>query len=328
MTPTNRTRRSRFASAVLTLCSLAIGLVVFVPVGPADAVGYGAMNCSNGYWANLSAAQYLDLYNSSTDYGYCAPAGLFNARNGYSPVFATETNVTNDYGKTPVYQNGNCSPPALPTGPSWDFLLPCQAHDYCYDLRKAGFSGTVSDGGCDNAFYWLMEAHCNDRVLAGTCRTIRDTYYLAVAAPGVVTDPDPAAVSIKALHSSKCADVTGSSFASGAAILQYSCTGTPNQKFKIAPAPNAPGYFLMQPTHSGKCADVDQVTNGLTQYFCGAFQEQRFTIQGSFLQNNFTLRSQLHGGTWCWDVPGSSTATVQLTEYSCFETSNQRWILA
>lgn len=36
------------------------------------------------------------------------------------------------------------------TGPFFDFQVPCKAHDYCYDLRKAGFSGTVTDDACDD----------------------------------------------------------------------------------------------------------------------------------------------------------------------------------
>ena len=321
-------RRSKryVVSIMLATISLTIGLTA-ISAERADAATYSAMSCSNSYWANLSALQYLDFYGSATDYGYCVPVGLFNGRNGYIPVFASETNVANDYGKTPVYQNGNCSPPALPTGPSWDFLLPCQAHDYCYDLRKAGFSGTVSDTDCDNAFYYLMEAHCNNRVLATACRVVRDSYYSAVSLPGVVTDPDPVAVPVKAVHSAKCADVTGSSQATGASLVQYSCTNNPNQKFKFLPAPGAPGYFLVRAEHSGKCADVNSSTNGLAQYGCGTYTEQRFAIQSWASQNSFTLRSQLHGGSWCWDVPGSSTATVQLTEYQCFETTNQRWNL-
>ena len=286
------------------------------------------MNCSNGYFANLSAGQYLDLYGPTTNYGYCAPAGLFNARIGYQPVFGFDANISNDYGLVPSKQFGNCSPPAVSTGWAWDFTLPCNAHDYCYDLRKAGFSGTVSDSACDNAFYSLMEADCNNRVFGGDCRIIRNAYYTAVALPGVVTDPDPAAVQVKAFHSSKCADVTGSSLADNASIVQYTCTGTSNQRFKFTPS-DLPGYFWIVPSHSGKCADLNASTNKLAQWGCGAYTEQRFSIQGSFSQNIYTIRSQYHGSSWCWDVAGSSTANlVQLAEYSCFETSNQRWILS
>lgn len=226
-----------------------------------------------------------------------------------------------------MYRDGGCSW-SPDTGPFFDFQLPCKAHDYCYDLRKAGFSGTVSDDQCDLWFYWLMEAHCNNRLLAGDCRIIRDTYYLAVAAPGVVTDPDPAPISLKVQHSLQCADVAGSSQADNATIVQYPCTGTQNQKFRLVPAPGAAGYFLIKPAHSGKCADVNAGTAGLTQWGCGAFSEQRFTIQGVGTNNVYTIRSQLHNGGWCWDVPASSTATVQLTEYTCYQTLNQRWILS
>ena len=288
---------------------------------------YTPFTCPNGYWSNLSAGQYLDMYAPTTDYGYCAPAGLFNARNGYLPVWAFEANVANDYGKVPVYQNGGCSW-SPDTGFAWDFQLPCKAHDYCYDLRKAGFSGTVSDGDCDSWFYGLMEAHCNNRVLAADCRLVRDTFYQFVAAPGVVTDPDPAAVSVKAVHSGKCADVTASSLNDGVPIVQYTCTGTANQKFKFWPAPGAPGYFQAKPTHSNKCADINISNNQIAQYGCGNFAEQRFKIQGSQLQNIFTLRSQFHSNTFCWDVPASSLNFVQLIEYGCSETSNERWILA
>ena len=90
----------------------------------------------------------------------------------------------------------------MPTGWAWDITLPCNAHDYCYDLREAGFSGTVSDAACDNAFYSLMETDFNNRVFGGDCRIIRNAY-TTVESPGVVTDPDPAAVQVKAVHSSK-----------------------------------------------------------------------------------------------------------------------------
>jgi Ricin-type beta-trefoil lectin domain-like len=292
---------------------------------------YTPLTCAAGYYASLSASEYLDMWGPGNDVGECAPAGLFNARNNYLPVFASEANVANDYGKVAVKQGGGCSFPAVGTGPVWDFDLPCKAHDYCYDLRKAGFSGTVTDSDCDGAFYWLMEAHCNNRVLANDCRLIRNTYYNGVTLPGVVTDPDPAGVSIKAVHSGKCADVSGAGLGSAVPIIQYDCVGgAPEQKYKFWPAPNAPGLFQLRPTHSGACADVNISTYAMTQFSCGVFYtEQRFQVVGSFSVNIFTLRSQRNSFTRCWTVPGNSFANlVQLKENSCAETNNQRWILA
>jgi hypothetical protein len=301
--------------------SRSVGNVYFDPT-------YTPITCSSGYYSDLAANQYLDLYGSSTDHGYCAPAGLFNARLGYLPVWAFETNVANDWGKIPVYQDGGCSW-SPDTGWAWDFQVPCKAHDYCYDLRKAGFSGTVSDSDCDAVFWYLMEAHCNNRVFAGDCRLVRDTYYNAVSAPGVVTGPDPAAVSIKAMHSSKCADVTGASQSDNTAIVQYACHGGSNQKFKFIPVPGAPGDFWIRAEHSQKCADVNAQSAKLTQWGCGNYFEQRFKLNGTSGTNIYVIKSRENFLNKCWDVPGSSQAnSIQLQEFSCNETSNQRWILA
>lgn len=166
---------------------------------------YATMTRGNGYSSDQGATTYLDIYPAGTDDGYCAPGGIFWARNGYLPVWGFETNVANDYGWIPLRQDGFCSY-SPDTGLAWDFQVPCKAHDYCYDLRKAGFSASATDNACDNAFDSLMEAHCNNRVLIDDCRIVRFTMYSFVSANDVATNPDPAAVTIRPLHSGKCAE--------------------------------------------------------------------------------------------------------------------------
>lgn len=44
---------------------------------------YSVLDCNfNGRYSNLNAAQYLDMYSSSTNYGYCAPEPLHVRRSG------------------------------------------------------------------------------------------------------------------------------------------------------------------------------------------------------------------------------------------------------
>lgn len=296
----------------------------------ASAISYDPMNCARGYYSRLRAGQYLDTYGDGTDRGYCAPAGVFDRRNGYLPVFATEANVANDYGRVAVRQSGGCSF-APDTGPTWDFQLPCKAHDYCYDLRKAGFSGTVSDNACDDWFDDLMEAHCNNRVFKGLCRDARDLYAAAVRAPGVVTDPDPAQLSVKAVHSNKCLAIRNASTASGAYLVQGPCSTNLHYKFKFVPISNDyNGYFRLKPQHAPTlCLRVDPSDSyRLKQGACTDSDWQRFKIAGSFNENKYTLRTRVFD--WCVDVPYASTETnlIITVYFDCHQSDHQRFILA
>ncbi len=84
---------------------------------------------------------------------------MFRARHSYFPTWGYEANVFNDYGRVLVRSTGECSGPLdnwinwldFPDrGYAWDFRVPCKAHDYCYDLRRASFGNTVSDEGCEH----------------------------------------------------------------------------------------------------------------------------------------------------------------------------------
>jgi hypothetical protein len=288
----------------------AVAPIVFDPT-------YSTINCV-GHWSDTGAGEYLDMYLGN-DFGQCPVNGMFIAANGYWPVWGFETNVANDYGKIILKQDGDCSSPlGFDTGWAWDFQVPCKAHDYCYDLRKAGFSGTVSDGGCDGAFYRLMEAHCNNRVFSGDCRIVRDTYYLAVSAPWVVTDPNPGVVSMYNIETSKCADVEGPSSLDGTPIQQWSCLGVSNQKYRVWPAPGAPGLFQIRPYWiSGKCARA--AGTWVTQHTCyDSYTSEQFRIQGALNLNMYSIRSKWSNFADCWHVPGNSYANgTNLDDPTC-----------
>jgi hypothetical protein len=172
------------------------------------------------------ASTYLSLdapvdgyYESVT---YCPLFVPFAARNGYWPVFGYETNIASDYGLIVLRQDGGCTN-SPDTDPYFDFQVPCKAHDYCYDLRKAGYP--VSDSDCDQTFLALMAAHCDDRVLEPACLGTAAAYFEAVRQWWVITYGDPARVYIDSANSRKCLEIHGASMADDAQVWQNWCYG-------------------------------------------------------------------------------------------------------
>ena len=283
---------------------------------------YSSMSCSNGHYSSLTAWEYLDMYAPSTDYGFCSVSGMFYAANGYYPVWGFETNVANDYGWIPLRQSGGCSF-SPDTGWAWDFQVPCKAHDYCYDLRKASFSGTVSDYECDTAFYFLMDAHCNNRVFQGDCNIVRDSYYLAVRVPSVVTNPNPGNVTIVNRGSFKCADVEGPSTAENTPIQQWSCVNVNQQRWRIWPASGYPGYFEIRSVFSGKCVGATGYYNVVVQQACGSgIDYHRFRIQGALGLDQYSIRDGQSSYQNCWKSPQTSANGANLQNPTCNDYSN------
>ncbi len=279
---------------------------------------YTSLSCS-GHYSTGSAGFYLNLWGVGFDPSYCPVDGMFIAANNYTPVWGHETNVANDYGKVIIRQDGQCSYGAA-TGWAWDFQVPCKAHDYCYDLRQASFSGTVGDSDCDAWFYWLMEAHCNDRILSGDCRIIRDVYYNAVSLPWVVTDPNPGILEIRNLATGKCADIEGPSIQNNVPVQQWSCVGVSNQRFRIYPAPQAAGYFWIRPTHSNRCVRVP-FNGDPVQYLCENSSSMEFRIQGALNQDWYSIRSRAEISK-CWKVPETTTNGADLVNPTCNDYSS------
>lgn len=278
---------------------------------------YSSINCL-GYYSDRDARDYLNI--SAGNIQYCAPAGMFYAANGYLPVFGYEANVNNDYGRVALRQDGSCSPPGTNTGYAWDFQVPCKSHDFCYDLRKASFSGTVSDSACDSAFYDVMEAHCNDRILAADCRLVRDAYYLAVRAPFVVTNPSPGVVYITNGRTGKCMDIEGPSTAN-VPIQQWDCADVSQMTWRIWPQSGYPGQFKIVSEYSDKCVAPSPIYNVVVQQVCSTSSYHRIRIRGALNENQFSLRDGQSGFANCIAVPSLDTNGTNLTDPACFDYS-------
>lgn len=258
-----------------------------------------------GHWSSGNAAFYMNTYPD--DPAYCTVYGMLSAQGGYTPVWGFEANLANDYGKLMIRQTGECSY-LSDTGPNYDFQVPCKAHDFCYDLRRASFSGTVSDSDCDGWLYYFAEANCNDRsgFAADDCRFYRDSVYSAVTRSFVVADPSPGEVEFYNRGALNCADVEGPSFADGAPLQSWDCVGVANQRFRVWPAPGAPGFFHIKSVYSGKCVRALTSTSSVTQQTCNdSFASMRMLIQGALNDNQYSLREQ-NPGAHCWHVPGNS----------------------
>jgi hypothetical protein len=276
----------------------------------------------NGYVSDSDARGYILS-------GHCPVPAIFHSIRPYDGVWAYEANVYNDYGLVVVRQDGQCSPPALKTGPYWDFELPCLAHDYCWDLIRAGFGG-VTKGDCDRLFLDLMVAHCNDRVLAFDCEALAYVYYSGVQLAGVGPHP-PRNYALVAQHSGKCADVANASFDHGAQLTQWTCHYGSNQQFQIEYTGVQPVDYALKANHSGKCAAVwdygaaMEVRQGICEPQSNHFL---WWVRGFGSVNQYTFRPRSSGWSSCMDVPYSSGANgVGLIHYSCHETSNQRWAI-
>lgn len=185
---------------------------------------------------------------------------------------------------------------------------------------------------CDNLFYDLMLAHCNDRVASGACIGWAATYSYFVQQVSVSPNP-PRNYAVIAQHSGKCLDVEGGSFDHGARLIQWACHYGNNQQFQI----NYPGFvdpvdYNLRSKQSGKCVAVWDygLSTEIRQGVCEP-QSTHFLwwVKGYGSVNQYTFRPR-SSANWseCLDVPYSSIANgVGLIRYPCFETSNQRWAI-
>ena len=249
---------------------------------------------------------------------------MFFATNTYDPVWGYEANVANDYGKIMVRQQGECS--WFPdTGFAWDFQIPCKAHDYCYDLRKASFSGTVTDNDCDRVLFLLLTAHCDDRGswTKPVCDGFSVDLFTSVSADVAVTNPNPARVKIQNKVTSNCVDIEGSRATNGTPVQQWDCTDVANQQFRIWPAPGAPGYFQIKSV-SPPARCVRTLVHPVSWTCDDTLDSQRFRIQGVLGQDQYLIRGKYNQSS-CWSVPYSYENGVDLNYTTCYDRNN--WLL-
>lgn len=306
---------------------------------------YQPLTCHLGRTAEWNAAGMLDTaWGAGWDAGMCPITGIFRARHGYDPVFGSQTSILDNYGRVIVRQSGECGFMSDTSG-VWDFQVPCKAHDYCYDLIRAGFNGTVTKGDCDNNMRNLMEADCEDRsyVPRQACRAQKEIAYRFVVELGGI-GPSPSPVAIRSVLNNKCADIPYGNPYNGVRLQQWTCWYTGNQLFRFHAAPGYPGYFHIKPASApSKCiakwGTFGYLADYLEQFTCFDYwSSERWKIDdvrisygsAAYYENQFTLRSDPAQGGWCIDIPYSSWADgQQLTAYGhCHEGPNQRWRLS
>ncbi|HEU4327307.1 MAG TPA: RICIN domain-containing protein [Roseiflexaceae bacterium] len=130
---------------------------------------------------------------------------------------------------------------------------------------------------------------------------------------------------ITSRSSSKVVDVSSSSTADGANVLQWTWNGGGNQQWRFNDAGS--GYFTIANRNSGKCLDVEARSTAdgarIIQWTCGTGTNQQFRlvdVGGGYVQ--LVAR---HSGK-CLDVEGRSTADgARIIQWACGTGTNQHW---
>ena len=133
---------------------------------------------------------------------------------------------------------------------------------------------------------------------------------------------------IKSKHN-MCVAVSGSSGANSANVVQSSCNGANNQKWKFNSKGN--GFYELQAIHSNKCMDVAGISNNnganIHQWNCsnGANQQWKPTATNG---GKFSLQAR-HSNR-CLDLAGGSNANgANMQQYGCNSgNTNQQFTLS
>ena len=204
------------------------------------------------YASDQGASFYLNLGKS--EFGNCPVMGMFHAVRSYDPKLITNKALYSKYGFVSVRQDGDCSR-SPDSGTFFDFLIPCQSHDYCYDLQRAGFSGTVTDGDCDKVFLDMMKADCDfrSRSQRNKCSAMARIYHFAVSIPGIEASPGPGLVQLRNVSTNLCMTVPDNRKGNDVQLIQRNCNGEKNQIFRIHPFLTSEignALFTIRPEHS------------------------------------------------------------------------------
>ena len=305
---------------------------------------YPTLKCST-YSADASAQEYLDVYRDKLDRATCPPRELFLASTGTEdwPTWGFQKTVAKYFGKVVVEESGDCSGGLRDTGDWWDFRVPCKAHDHCFDLRRAGLTGTVTDGDCDDLLKSLMDADCKDRPEEDMRLCSMLSGFIRLAQRFVNQGPNPGPVKIVNVNTGKCASIKSGSHTDGTKVVQQTCGNSSHQQFRLHPSGRYPGYFLVKPAHSNKCIEI--ATASLVQMSCVA---RRPTLDPRWAKQAFRLTSVSNSDIYqissksarssCWTVPYTDSSRnslkpvvnqangVQLANTSCSSSKDsQKW---
>jgi glucose/arabinose dehydrogenase len=196
-------------------------------------------------------------------------------------------------------------------------------------IRAVGAPSPQTSGGTAFSFVSWSDggAGTHDITVPAASAALTATYGGAVSATFVST--------LVALHSSQCLDVPGSTTATGARLIQWTCHGGLNQSFELQPVAGVADTFFIRSRSSSLCVNVRRRSTAdggqIIQSTCGNVTNEQFTLVpvtdfgGS---KDFMLRA-VHSSK-CVMVPGSSMTTgTQLAQATCVPTQrNFVWRLA
>jgi hypothetical protein len=134
-------------------------------------------------------------------------------------------------------------------------------------------------------------------------------------------------VEIVSRHSEKCLDVFGASTDDAAAVIQWTCTGGPNQQWRLEPV--ASGAYRLVARHSGKALDVygaliDDLAPAI-QYPTHGGDNQLWTLEP--VSGGYVRLVARHSGK-ALDVAGASLDDGALViQYTAHGGANQQWLL-
>lgn len=133
---------------------------------------------------------------------------------------------------------------------------------------------------------------------------------------------------LRAKHSSLCVDVQAASKADGAAVLQWTCSTSNNQRWQLTNLSN--GYYEVKAAHSGKCLDVagGSTSNGgvVHQWACHRANNQQWQVQRLAEDGSYRFIARSSG--LVLDVSGASRNNgAKLHQWGWTGGDNQKWLL-
>jgi hypothetical protein len=163
----------------------------------------------------------------------------------------------------------------------------------------------------------------NGRFVAGDMNT-EGRVYMSSVGRGLVYGT-PAGGMLQARHSSKCLDVQSASSSSGAAVIQWACSGGNNQQWTFEDAGG--GWSRLKVAHSGQCLDLSSqsTANGTTlmQAACNSNNSQQW-VKEDMGSGYFRIKSRFSG--LCVDVNAASTTDgASVIQWACGTGNNQQW---
>ena len=139
--------------------------------------------------------------------------------------------------------------------------------------------------------------------------------------------PSSGVYQLVARHSGKCLAVSGSSLDDAAPVIQWTCHGGDNQRWRVEAAVD--GSYRLTATHSGKSLDVDGAATGdaatVIQYAPHAGDNQKWTIEA--VGAGYYRLLARHSGK-ALDVPAMSMENgAGVIQYAPNGGANQQWLL-